>query len=235
MRARWTRIVGGALLLAALAAGVALAWRSGLLAMLSRREELQRMVAELGPWGPAAIVGFQVLQVLFAPVPGQITSIVAGYLYGVLWGTILCMVGLVLGTAVAMGLARRYGRPLIERLVSPQALARLDRYLEQRGSLALFLIFLLPFLPDDITAFAAGLSPLRLSQLLLLATVGRLPGVVVAVLLGAGAGTLDPAEIAALAVATLALLALFWRHRRALEEVMFRVVDRLAGRDGDRA
>ncbi len=222
-------IAGAALLLALLAAGVVLAWRSGLLAILSRREELQRLVAELGPWGPLAIVGFQVLQVLLAPVPGQITSIVAGYLYGVVWGTVLCMVGLVLGTAAALGIARRFGRPLVERLVSPQTLARLDRYLERHGPLALFLIFLLPFLPDDATAFVAGLSSLRVSQLLLLATVGRFPGVVVAVLLGARVGGLSPGEIAILGVGTLAFLALFWRYRRALENAMFRLVDHLTG------
>jgi uncharacterized membrane protein YdjX (TVP38/TMEM64 family) len=228
---RRARIAGGTLLLALIAAGAALAWRGGLFEVLSRREELQRLVLELGPWGPVAIVGFQVLQVLFAPVPGQITSIVAGYLYGVLWGTVLCMVGLVLGTAIAMGLARRYGRPFVERLVSPEVLERLDRYLERRGPLAFFLIFLLPFLPDDATAFVAGLSSLRLSQLLLLATVGRLPGVVVAALLGARAGELGAGEIALLGAATLALLILFWRFHGPVERAIFRLADRLAGRE----
>ena len=231
MRGRRARIAGGALVLALLAAGVVLAWRGGLFEVFSRRQELQRIVVELGPWGPVAIVGFQVLQVLFAPVPGQITSIVAGYLYGVLWGTVLCMVGLVLGTAIALGLARRYGRPLVERLVPGEALARLDRTLERRGPLAFFLIFLLPFLPDDVAAFVAGLSSLRLSQLLLLATVGRAPGVVVAVLLGAHAGELAAGEIALLGVVTLALLALFWRFHGPLERAMFRLVDRLTRRD----
>lgn len=209
---------------------MALAWRGGLFAIFSRREDLARLVQDLGPWGPVAIVGFQVAQVLLAPVPGQITSIVAGYFYGVLWGTVLCMVGLVLGTAIAMGLARRYGRPLVERLVPAEALARLDRTLERRGPLALFLIFLLPFLPDDITAFVAGLSPLRLSQLLLLATVGRAPGVIVGVLLGAYAGELTPGQIALVVAASLVLLALFWRFHDALERAMFRLVDRVSGR-----
>jgi uncharacterized membrane protein YdjX (TVP38/TMEM64 family) len=182
-----------------------------------------------------AIVGFQVLQVLFAPVPGQITSIVAGFLYGVLWGTVLCMVGLVLGTAIAMGLARRYGRPLVERLVPKERLARMDRYLERRGALAFLLIFLLPFLPDDVAAFVAGLSPLRLSQLLLLITVARLPGVVVAALLGARAGELGAGELAAIGAASLALLALFWHYHEALERAMFRLIDRLTGQDEGQA
>lgn len=234
MRGRRARYAAAALLLALVAAGIVLAWRGGLLALLSRREELQRLVEGLGPWGPVAIVGFQVLQVLLAPIPGQITSLVAGYLYGVLWGTVLCMVGLVLGTAIAMGLARRYGRPLVERLVPAEALARLDGYLERRGPLAFLLIFLLPFLPDDVTAFAAGLSSLRLSQLLLLATVGRAPGVVVAALLGARAGELGAGEIVALVVATLVLLVVFWRYHAPLEGAMFRLVDRLTGRsEGD--
>jgi len=224
-------MAGGALVLVLLAAAMAVAWRGGWFDIVSRREEVERIVQDLGPWGPAAIVGFQVAQVLLAPIPGQITSIVAGYLYGVLWGTVLCMVGLVVGTAIAMGLARRYGRPLVERLVPAERLERLDRALERRGPLALLLIFLLPFLPDDLAAFVAGLSSLRLSQLLLLATVGRAPGVVVAVLLGAHAGELTAGEIALIAAASLALLALFWRYRDPLERAMFRLIDRLGGRD----
>ena len=220
-------------MLLALIAATALAWRGGLFQVLSRREELQRLVLQLGPWGPLALVGFQVLQVILAPVPGQIMSLVAGYLYGAVWGTVLCMVGLVLGTALAIGLSRRYGRPFVERLVSPEVLARLDRYLERRGPLAFFLVFLIPFLPDDATAFVAGLSPLRLSQLLLLATVGRLPGVLVATLLGARAGELQPGEIALLGAAMLALLILFWRFHGSIERAMFRLADRLAGREGD--
>lgn len=235
MRGRWARLAASALVLLALAAGVVVTWRAGWFDLLSRREELERTVQELGPWGPAAIVAFQVAQVLFAPIPGQITSVVAGYLYGVLWGTVLCMVGLVVGTAVAMGLARRYGRPLVERLVPAETLARLDTALERRGPLAFLLIFLLPFLPDDLTAFVAGLSALRLSQLLLLATVGRAPGVVVAVLLGAHAGELGATEVALIAAASLALLVLFWRYHESLEKAMFGIVDRLSGREEDSA
>ncbi len=230
MSGRRLRLVGEVLLVGLVMAGVALAWRAGWFELLAERDALERFVEDLGPWGPVGIVVAQIAQVLLAPVPGQITGLVAGYLYGLLWGTVLCMVGLVVGTAMAMGLARRYGRPLVERLVPAPTLARLDATLERRGAPAFFLIFLLPFLPDDLTSFAAGLSSLRLSQLLLLATVGRLPGVVLSVLLGAHAGALGPTELVLLAAVSLVLLGLFWRYHGALERAMFRLVDRLAGR-----
>ena len=225
-------VVWAALIVALLVAAVFLAWRVGLFALLSRREELQALVASLGAWGPLAIVALEVLQVLLAPLPGQLTSIVAGYLYGVWWGSALCMAGLVLGTALAMALARRYGRPLVERLASREALARIDRAVERRGAAVFLLIFLVPFLPDDVAAFVAGLSSLRLARLLLVATVGRAPGVVFAAFLGARAGELAPLEIALLVLASLVLLALFWRYRAPLERAMFRLVDRLSGREG---
>lgn len=224
------RVAWGALVVALLVAAVAIAWRAGLFALLSRREELQALVTGLGAWGPLAIVALEVLQVLLAPLPGQLTSIVAGYLYGVWWGSALCMAGLVLGTALAMALARRFGRPLVERFASREALARVDGAVERRGEAVFLLIFVIPFLPDDVAAFVAGLSSLRLARLLVVATIGRAPGVLFAAFLGARAGELSPLEIALLVIASLALIALFWRFREPVERAMFRLLDRLSGR-----
>ena len=51
-----------------------------------------------------------------------------------------------------------------------------------------FLIFLLPAFPDDAVCFMAGLTRLPLLHLLLVCTLGRLPGTAVLTFVGAGAG-----------------------------------------------
>jgi len=193
---------------------------------LRNRDLLQSILRQAGPWGPLLIILAEILQVLLAPIPGQVVGIVAGYLYGVFWGVLLCMVGLALGSLAAIWLARKLGRPLVEKLVGPQLLERIDRYVEKRGAWALFLICLLPFLPDDSVCLIAGLTRIRLAELLLIAVVGRLPGLVVSTLIGAQARDLTGPQLLAVVAASVLLALCFFLYQRQLEQFMFRLLDR---------
>src|SRR5262249_61920342 len=66
----------------------------------------------------------------------------------------------------------------------PAGSDRLDNYtgiVSARGGLWLFLIYLLPLLPDDVMSAVAGLSTLSFRRFLLLSMLGRLPGTIVSV------------------------------------------------------
>lgn len=201
------------------------AWLGGLGDVLGDRTAIEQLVHRLGPWGPVAIVAAEIAQVLAAPVPGQVVGLAAGYLYGTWWGALLCMIGLGLGTLLAAWLGRRLGRPLVERLAGAELLARVDGYIERRGALALFLIYLLPYLPDDLCCFIAGLTRLRLSEIVILAMIGRAPGVVASTLIGAQAQQLSWAQIGIIAAASALLAVVFVRYQAPLEKAMFRLLD----------
>ena len=207
-------------------------WEYWLSPLAADRQILEDWIRGLGPWGPVSIVVLEVLQVLFAPIPGQFVGLAAGYLYGVFWGTVLCLLGLALGTALAVWLGRRFGRPLVERIAGGRLIRRIDHYAQKRGALALLLVFLVPFLPDDLACFVAGLTALPLAELVALAVVGRLPGLIVSTLLGAQATELSWPQIAVLAAVSVALALLVARYQRVLERRMFAMVDRLVG-EGD--
>jgi uncharacterized membrane protein YdjX (TVP38/TMEM64 family) len=191
------------------------------------RARVEGWLGSLGTWGPLGIVAAQMLQVVLAPVPGYLFGLAAGYLYGTWAGAALSLAGMTLGTWVAVWLARRLGRPLVERLVKPERLARLDGIMRQRGALACLVIFLLPFLPDDLCCFVAGLTPLRIGQVVLAALVGRAPGVLVSALIGAQAHALTWAQWLAIGAGSLALAALFYLLHDRIECSMFGVADRL--------
>lgn len=127
------------------------------------------------------------------------------------------MVGLMIGTALAIGLARRLGRPLVERWASAEIIARIDAYIERHGALVFFLIFLLPFLPDDACCFVAGLSRVPFRKLMVAAFFGRLPGVWVSTWLGARSQALTAPQIALLAMGGALLALAVWRLHPALE------------------
>ena len=228
---RWWRQIAALALLLLLTIGL---WqgRYTLLNLFSDRDAIEALLVRWGPWAPVAIIVAEMLQVLLAPIPGQIMGVVAGFVYGIWWGTLLCMVGLLLGTALAVWMSRQVGRPLVERVVPSDRLARLDGYFTNtdRGRRAILFIFLLPFLPDDLTCLVAGLTPLRLGHIVLLALIGRLPGVLASCWIGSQADALTWVQITALFVFSFVLVLVFMRYQSRLETLMFGLVDRLSKR-----
>ncbi len=193
---------------------------------LADRDTILAWMAALGPWGPLGSILLNAAQVLLAPVPGQIFGLANGYLYGVARGTLYSWLGVQLGSALAMGLGRWLGRPLVVWLAGPARLERWDRLARRQGPTFFLLVFLLPLLPDDLACFAIGLSPLSIPYMLLLAGVGRIPGLLVSNWMGANA-TRPPAEVWAVLVGGgLALAYLFSRHREQIENALLRIISR---------
>ncbi len=143
---------------------------------LTDAERLREVIGGLGRYGPAALVGLQALQVVLAPIPGQVLAVVAGYLYGAWWGTLYNMLGVTIGSAAAFWLSRRYGRPYVERVVDDDVIDRFDSVADTRARGGLFVVFLVPGLPDDAICFVGGLTTLPLWQLVTIAVIGRAPG-----------------------------------------------------------
>jgi uncharacterized membrane protein YdjX (TVP38/TMEM64 family) len=207
---RIVRWIAGAAVLVVLGAVV---WRWGVQAWTLARDRaaLQAWIASFGAWAPLVTIALNAAQVIAAPIPGQVIGLANGYLFGVWWGTVYSWAGVMLGTGIVLVLTRRLGRPFVVRLVQAEQLGKLDRLVARRGALFFFLIFLLPFAPDDLTCFAIGLTNLRISHMMVLIGIGRLPGLIVASWVGANAGSLSPAGWAALIVGATALALAYLR------------------------
>lgn len=199
-----------------------LLWGDELTRVFADREHVAAEIRAVGAWGPAVIVGLAVAQTVIAPIPGQVVNFVAGYIYGPWLGLLYSWLGLVLGAAVAMGIARYGGRPVVERLVSARLLERIDSAAAGKGLGFFFLFFLIPGLPDDLLCFIVGFTRLPLRILLPMAAVARTPGLIGAVWLGAEAESVPPVIWVALSLLGLVAVLLFWRYGDRFQELLFR-------------
>jgi uncharacterized membrane protein YdjX (TVP38/TMEM64 family) len=197
--------------------------------MLRNSGALRDWIASWGNAGPVVIVVLQAFQVVAAPVPGAVLGLVSGYLYGVGWGTLYSVLGTAGGSLIALWLARRYGRPLVERLSPPATLARIDAVMRRRGLPFLVLVFLLPFLPDDAACFVAGLTTIPIPALMLAVVAGRPPGIWVSCWLGANAAGLTRTQWAAVITASAVLLVPFLLYGDRLQVWALALADRLGG------
>jgi uncharacterized membrane protein YdjX (TVP38/TMEM64 family) len=222
----WLAWLAAGLILAGLIAALVI-WGPALYGFVADQEQMQAWVEGLGLWGPLAIILLEMIQALLAPIPGQAIEAVSGYLYGPWWGTLFPLIGMVIGSTITFLLARRFGRPVVIRLVGKHSMARLDDLARRGGAPFFFLIWLLPFAPDDLACVAAGLTPMPIRQFLILMTLGRLPGIFVSVVVGANVARIDPLWwgllLAGLAVAALGL----WRWGDQIQEFVLSLTERL--------
>lgn len=154
-------------------------------AVISDRDETARFVAAFGEGAPIIFMLFQALQVVFAPVPGEATGFIGGYLFGVARGFIYSSIALTLGSWINFYIGRFFGKRYLRKLVPEKHLARFDEVVNQKGAVLIFILFLFPGFPKDYLCLFLGLSALPFKVFILMAAVGRMPGTFMLSLQGA--------------------------------------------------
>ena len=106
---------------------------------------------------------FQILQVIAAPFPGELTGVAGGFVYGETIGFILSTIGLSIGSWVAFELASILGRPFVERFVKREVLEKFNFLTTKTGVVICFVLFLFPGFPKDYLCYVLGLSRMSLT------------------------------------------------------------------------
>lgn len=171
--------------IAALALITYIFYWSGVFRFFMDKERLRRFLDSFGMWGFAGFIFLQAVQVVAAPVPGEATGLLGGYLYGPFLGVLLSTIGLTIGSYTAFALSRYFGRPLTDRFVDKATMARFDYLLHHKGAFLVFLLFLLPGFPKDYLCYILGLGHLTTLEFLTIMASGRLLGTVLLTMGGA--------------------------------------------------
>ncbi|MFD1684285.1 TVP38/TMEM64 family protein [Halobellus litoreus] len=185
--------------------------------------ELRAWIAQFGIFAPLVFVFLQALQVVVAPIPGQVVALVAGYLFGPFWGTVYSLTGVLIGSAVAFTLAKRYGRSFVEDILHEDVVNRFDEFVERVGAPGLFAFVIIPGLPDDAICFLSGLTPLRLRTFIAVISIGRLPAYVITVYAGGELASGRFIEGIALVAVVIALSAIGYFKQEAVRDLVHRL------------
>jgi uncharacterized membrane protein YdjX (TVP38/TMEM64 family) len=150
-------------------------------------------------------VGLLIADVVL-PVPSSIVMVAHGALFGVLWGTMLSLVGSVGAAVFAFAIGRR-GGALLERVVTPAERARASSILARWGTLAIIVTRPVPLLAETV-AIMAGASSMTWRAIVVASIAGSLPPALLYALTGAAVANL---QNTALMFGTVLLIAgLFW-------------------------
>jgi uncharacterized membrane protein YdjX (TVP38/TMEM64 family) len=183
------------------------------LGLLTDREWIRSTVASYGWAAPLVFIGVQIAQVVAAPIPGEATGFIGGYLFGTLRSFLYSSISLGIGSLINFGIGRFLGERFVRRLIPEEKFKRIDRMVNRQGVIAVFLMYIIPGFPKDYLSLALGLTTLPLKVFAVLAFIGRMPGTLVLSLKGASLYDQNYVLLAVVAAACLllALLAYFFR------------------------
>lgn len=152
--------------------------------LLHDQHHLKEIIISFGAYSPIAYILIQALQVVVAPIPGGLIEFMGGYLFGVKLGFLYSNVGSIFGSWFAFGLARMFERVAVEKFVHIRTMKKFDYLIGHEGVILSFLLFLIPGFPKDALCYILGLTPMHLGIFLIISTIGRVPGTLMACLQG---------------------------------------------------
>lgn len=155
-------------------------------------ERFRAWVDSSGFVSRVVFVGMVVFQLIIALIPGEPLEMGAGYAFGAWEGTILCIIGCVIGSALVFLFVRRFGVKLVE-VFFPREKIRSLRFLQdsRRLNLLTFIVFFIPGTPKDLLSYFIGLTDMKLGTWLCITAVARIPSIVTSTVTGDALGLKD--------------------------------------------
>ena len=191
------------------------------IAELSEPDGLQRVLEDVrnaGVGGVFILLAFQFLQIVVAFIPGEIVQIAAGMMYGPWIGALVVIVGAVISSAFIFAIVHKLGALFVRAMIPEKWMSKLERFENsEKLDVMVFVLFLIPGLPKDVFTYLVPLTNMSMRNFVVLANIGRIPGVLISTL---GADKLIEGDYGQSAIlfgiaAVIGILAI-WQHDRIL-------------------
>ena len=146
---------------------------------------LAEYLRSFGPWSVLITILLFIIMTFTIVFPFMILSGASGIIYGLFWGTVISWGGEVIGAICMFIFARYFFRQLVAGwITNSRYLQQVDDYSATNGFKALLIARLLPLAPSGIITAVAAISRMSFRDFLLATIIGKLPPVIIKVLIG---------------------------------------------------
>ena len=221
-----------ALVVLALAAGAAVLYKNGWFERIGSVEELRELIDEAGAFAGIVFFLLQMLTVIVAPIPSNVTMMAGALALGFWPAMLLGIAAIWLGSLIMFMLARRLGQRAVQGFIDRSVMEKYLPLIEEKQDMFLFLTLLFPFFPDDMLCILAGLTSMPTGRFAVIMLLARPWGLIFAALLGSGAFSLPPWGWAVLTLVMGAVFVLAMKYSRQIEDRLFALVSRISKKRG---
>ncbi len=141
--------------------------------IFTSQEALQAFVEGAGPFGAAAFILFQAVQVVLPILPGGLGCLAGVLLFGPWWGFVYNYTGICLGSVAAFLLAKRYGRPILGLLFRQETIRKYEVWTGRHFTRLFAAAIFFPVAPDDFLCWLAGTTPMSLRTFSAIILLGK--------------------------------------------------------------
>jgi len=147
--------------------------------MMKNGTRLRESFLSFGYLAPPIFMFLQVMQVLFAPVPGEATGILGGYLFGAWTSFLYSSIALAAGSAIAFAIGHLFADAFRDRFNQTKVYRKFNHLVFKGDFVIPFVLFLFPGFPKDSLSYLLGLSSMPFKVFIFIATIARMPGTLV--------------------------------------------------------
>lgn len=143
--------------------------------VLARPEQVQAWLLDFGIWFVFVYIIAQTLTIIIPPLGGLVFQLGAVAILGPTLGVILIYLVSTPAFCINFFLARKYGRPLVERMIGKTGMAKFDQLTLEAGVGTLVVLKVLQGGYFDYVSYAAGISKISTRDYLLINFIGGIP------------------------------------------------------------
>jgi len=132
-------------------------------------------IYSFGGWSTVMFLALIIFEVVLAPVPGLMLNVAGGWVFGPLFGSILVLVGNLIGATICYFLARHIGGDYFKRLIQRKSWNKYSKYIKKDGHYILFVLRLNPLTSSDIFSYLAGFVNMKFKPFIISTTLGLAP------------------------------------------------------------
>ena len=147
--------------------------------VLANGTRTRETILSYGYLAPLMFMILQILQVLFAPVPGEATGILGGYLFGAWPSFIYSSIALAAGSALAFIIGHLFADAFRNRFSKTKVYRKFNHLVFKGDFVIPFVLFLFPGFPKDSLSYLLGLSSMPFKVFIFIASIARMPGTLV--------------------------------------------------------
>ncbi len=209
-----------------------LALRYDLVKIFFDQKLLEEFLAKYGNISAIVFIIVQFLQVTIVPIPSAITTLAGVALFGVWKSFLLSSVGVIGGSMFAFFLGKKLGSKLFVWIGGQDSYEKYLQMVKGRDKFMLFLMFLLPFFPDDFLCILAGVTTMTYGGFFLMmilvrpVTILALSGVFKGLVMIPFSGLGIVAWVVVIAV-VVGLFVVGWKYGENIENKMIGVCDKI--------
>lgn len=161
-------------------------------ALFKDPESIKTYIIGFGRLSGLAYFIIHLLQVVVFFLPGEVIEIAGGYIFGIYFGSVLSIFGILAGSFIAYTLGNFFGARLILKIIPKSSIEYfLNNFGNKSVNLAIFIVYLIPGMPKDALAYICGISGIERRDFITYSTLGRIPCIVISSYFGERLGSGD--------------------------------------------